>query len=145
MRCHQRGMQGRAEPFKARARLRGLQRIRAASLIPLSPPAARGALIGKTPLFPTGGFCLSWAAFPCSPARASIPGVWTTLQTLWERLLEPRPLVGAFSIRLRSKNDVSGTMPSVLRLRPHNLGTIGAPEARCPLSSLLCVDCNEPD
>jgi hypothetical protein len=31
-----------------------------------------------------------------SHARANIPGVWKTLQTLWEKLLEPRPLVGDF-------------------------------------------------
>jgi len=57
MRCRQRGMQGRAEPFKARARLRGLQPIRVASPIPpiaplperrqqQNPAPPRGVLFG---------------------------------------------------------------------------------------------------
>jgi hypothetical protein len=42
-----------SEPLEPSARLTGLQRVRAASPIPLSP-AARGVLIGKTPLPPSG-------------------------------------------------------------------------------------------
>jgi hypothetical protein len=47
-----------SEPLEPSARLTGLQRVRAASPIPLSP-AARGVLIGKTPLPPQRGFVCS--------------------------------------------------------------------------------------